>query len=137
MHTVKDMRTSKLHEIINSPYFEDLVMLQHADAMGTTRPESDRLATSNRDWLYAKKAEFENAPPEQKLGAPPIVSGEFFAKLMKEANIPAGPRRNEIRLAAIQAQQEGDFNPWLQQGLDGQAAAREWLAQNVPEFRKP
>jgi poly(A) polymerase len=136
MHGVRDFRPSKLHTLIKNPYFEDQVMLQHADVMGTGRPESDRLADSHRDWLYAKRTEFENAPKEQRLGAPPIVSGDFFVQLMKEANVPAGPRRNDIRLAAIYAQQEGGFNPWLQQGLDGQAAARAWLEQNVAEFKK-
>lgn len=123
MHAVQEMRRSKLMDLLNNPQLDEHIALQHADAVGTARP--DGISKSQRDWLQLQREQFaaqENSA--QGLGAKPIIDG----KVLVGMGLRSGPRIGEIKNKAIEAQREGAFS-------DMESAQR-WLQQNFEEFRR-
>jgi putative nucleotidyltransferase with HDIG domain len=120
MHVVDKMRPATLKDLLEKPYIEQLVALQHADATGTGR--ADSMAKSQRDFIRGKQAEFAAADPAQQLGAAPIVDGRWLI----DAGIKPGQRLGAIKNQALEAQRNGVFSTPEQ--------ALEWLRQNIPEF---
>ncbi len=121
MHDVEKMNPSTLKKLLELPYIEDLITLQHADAMGTGR--TDGAQHSKTAFLRAKLAEFAAAPEAQKLGAKPIIDGGLLLGL----GIKRGPRLGEIKNAAFDAQRNGAFST--------PDDALIWLRSNTPELQ--
>lgn len=118
MHTVQDWRRARLVEFLGSKYFQDQVALQHADAVGTARP--DGMSKSNRDWLMDQKSQVS-----ETAAAKPIIDG----KMLIDLGVKPGKQLGEIKNAAMDAQREGRFT-------DLESAQR-WLSENYPQLAKP
>ena len=116
MHKIDEMKPGKLYDILNSRYIDDMVALQHADAMGTGR--NDGMDKSRRDWIGAKREELASSLTEK-----PIIGGKELVSM----GIKPSPRLGEIKTAAFDAQREGKFND--------PASARQWLEENIPELK--
>ena len=106
MHIVDEMSNSKLRRLLENPYYDDLVSLQHADVNGTTLPEAERLRKSQRLFLEQKRAYFATLPEPQRVGADNLITGDI---LIEHFNLTPGPQFKPILLAAQEAQAEGEF----------------------------
>lgn len=123
MHTVQEWRRGKLATLLNSPYIDEHIALQHADATGTAR--TDGHGRSNRDWLFGKKAEFAaETNTALALGAKPLIDG----RMLIDMGVKPGPKLGEIKTKALEAQGDGVFTD--------AASANRWLLENYPELAK-
>lgn len=117
MHDGPKMRAATLKRLIERPDFNDLVVLQDADARGC-----DYVGSKSLKAFYAQKvAEFAALENEsQRPGAKPLVDGRVLISLGHKP----GPRFKEILEAARDAQDEGVFTD--------AAAAKAWVESNHP-----
>src|SRR5207302_3520372 len=80
MHSVPELRRSKLVALLERQDIQDLIALQHADAMGTGCPDCQM--HSQRNFLTAKLRELsEAAEAAQRPGATPLVTGDVLIAL--------------------------------------------------------
>lgn len=121
MHQIAKMSPAEVKRLLGLPYVEDLIALQHADALGTTHP--DRASHSMLDFIRAKQREYATGHPSQRVDAQPIINGETLGEL----GIKPGKRMGEIKNAAMEAQQNGLFN--------SREGGLEWLRQNIAECK--
>lgn len=121
MHKINEMSPSKLRQTLNLPYIEQLIALQHADSMGTTRP--DRATKSMLEFIRAKQKEIAAGDPAQRLDAKPIIGGDVLLGLGLKQSV----RMGEIIKTAMEAQQAGEFNT-----RDG---GLKWVRENIPELK--
>lgn len=123
MHKIQEMSPSTLRQTLNLPYIEQLIVLQHADTMATTRP--DRATRSMTDYIRAKQREIASGDASQRLDAKPLIGGDVLLGLGLKQSI----RMGEIIKTAMAAQQGGEFTT-LEGGL-------KWVRENIPELRLP
>jgi poly(A) polymerase len=104
MHSGPEMRESKLNKLLGDKYIQDLIELQHADAVGTGR--ANRNESSLRDFYLQNLARLTVKVPEsQKVGAGRLVDGRMLIEL---GHAP-GPKFTEMLKEAYEAQLEGAF----------------------------
>lgn len=117
MHDGPKMRPATLKRLIERPDFNDLVILQDADARGC-----DYVGSKSLKAFYAGKvAEFAALENEsQRPGAKRLVDGRLLISLGHKP----GPRFKEILEAARTAQDDGVFTD--------EAAAKAWVESNHP-----
>ncbi|HEY9788055.1 MAG TPA: HDIG domain-containing metalloprotein [Candidatus Obscuribacterales bacterium] len=115
MHGVTGLSRGKLLAILERPDIMDLIVLQHADAVGTTKP--DRLSKSNRDFLLDAIEKAKQTQPHQRPGAKSIVDGEKLKAWgfdpkdhFQSHGLRQGEHFRRIIEAAREAQMEGQFN---------------------------
>ncbi len=113
MHEVQNLRPGKLTALLERPDIMDLIEIQHADATGTKKPDSDK---SRRDFLLQK---LEDLKQSGKLGEKPIVNGNMLLAI----NMKPGPQFKTVLEAAREAQREGEFS-----NTEG---AQRWLKENA------
>ncbi len=113
MHEVQSLRPGKLTALLERPDIMDLIEIQHADATGTKKPDSDK---SRRDFLLQK---LEDLKQSGKLGEKPIVNGNMLLAI----NMKPGPQFKTVLEAAREAQREGEFS-----NAEG---AQRWLKENA------
>jgi len=113
MHEVQNLRPGKLTALLERPDIMDLIEIQHADATGTTKPDSDK---SRREFLLQK---LEDLKQSGKLGEKPIVNGNMLLAI----NMKPGPQFKTVLEAAREAQREGEFS--------NDEGAQRWLKENA------
>ena len=125
MHDFNDpsIKRSKLVRLMQRDDILDLIRMQHADVMGTGRPEQDRLASSHREFYLGLMDEFNNDPsPSRRTNAQELLNG----KVIKEMGFKPGPIFRVIKECATNAQYEGEFTD-----VEG---AKAWLSANTARF---
>ena len=95
-HNVKQFKKSTLVDFLRSPYIEDVIDLQHADALGGLNKDK-----SNKDYYLEKLTELKTV-----IHGKPLVTGKFLESL----EIPKGPLYSEIIKRAREAQDSGLIN---------------------------
>jgi len=126
MHTFPEgtVKRSKLVRLMEREDIMDLIMMQHADSLGTGRTQEEREASSHKAWYLAKLDEVRNDPnPALRAGAVMLVDGH----MIKEFGFKQGPVYRVIKEAAFEAQHGGEFADV--------AGARMWLEAHAQEFR--
>jgi hypothetical protein len=126
MHSFNDpaIKRSKLVRLMEHEHIMDLIMMQHADALGTGRTAAERASASLKDFYLGKLEEMRNDPrPAMRAGAAGLVDG----RMIKDLGFKPGPVYRVIKEAAFEAQHGGEFTD--------EAGARTWLAQHEAEFR--
>ena len=127
MHDFNDpaIKRSKLVSLMQRDDIMDLIRMQHADVMGTTRSLEDRMASSHRAFYLALLEEMANdASPARRLNAAPLIDGSH----VKAFGFKPGPVYRVIKDAALEAQHDGEFAD--------DAGALAWLAANADRFSK-
>ncbi|MBS2006057.1 MAG: HD domain-containing protein [Cyanobacteria bacterium SZAS TMP-1] len=118
------IKRSKLVRLMERDDIMDLIMMQHADSMGTGRTQEQRESASHKAFYLAKLDEVRNDPnPALRPGAVILVDG----KMIKELGFKPGPIYKVIKEAAFEAQHAGEFTD--------EASARQWLHARAEEFR--
>lgn len=97
MHYAPTWRPGKLFRLLENPYIEDLIALQHADAISTGCP--DRESKSNLKFYHQKLYELRNMSPE------PLITGDT----LKDLGHKPGPKFKEMLDEAMEAQRLGVF----------------------------
>jgi poly(A) polymerase len=126
MHSFGDpaIKRSKLVRLLEHEHIMDLIMMQHADALGTGRTEAERASASLKGFYLAKLEELRNQPTASlRAGATGLVDG----LMIKDLGFKPGPVYRVIKEAAFEAQHDGVFTD--------EAGAREWLKKNEAVFR--
>jgi poly(A) polymerase len=104
MHTVDELRRSKLVALLERLDIEDLIALQHADATGTGCPECEK--NSKTEFLRSKLTEMNEAfQAAMRPGAVPLVTGTVLIGL----GFKPGPSFKDMLSEAHDAQREGSF----------------------------
>ncbi|MBX9693179.1 MAG: HD domain-containing protein [Cyanobacteria bacterium] len=104
MHQGKKMRHSKLVNLLEHPYINEMIALQHADSMGTTC--ENRHEKSLLEFYNEKLDELKHKmPAAQMLGADPLVTGATLLGL----GFKPSPQFKVMLEQAMDAQREGAF----------------------------
>jgi tRNA nucleotidyltransferase/poly(A) polymerase len=122
MHAFNDpaIKRSKLVRLLERDDIMDLIMMQHADCLGTGRSYTERLEASLTDFYLGKLEEMANDPtPSRRAGAACLVDG----LMIKRLGIKPGPAYRVIKDAAYDAQHAGEFTD-----VEG---AEKWLEANA------
>lgn len=105
MHLGRELSTAKLVRLLEHEFINEMIALQHADSMGSTR--EDRHEKSLHDFYTAKMVELQNnAPPTQALNSIPLLTGAMLIALGHKP----GPKFKTILDEALDAQREGVFS---------------------------
>ncbi len=126
MHSFNDpaIRRSKFVRLMEHEHIMDLIMMQHADALGTGRTEAERASASLKSFYLSQLEALRNNPtPSLRAGAECLVDGA----LIKELGFKPGPVFRVIKEAGFEAQHDGEFTD--------AAGARAWLVKHAEEFR--
>lgn|GEM_PF-5384438 len=147
MHNGPKLSNRTRHNLLMLPYIEDLIELQHADALGRGKccasEEADAHeqgnAGSRKEFWDAALAEARNpVDPIRKIDADPILGGEQLLKLGYKSGVPLG----EIKEAAAFAQFEGEFSDmegallWLHENCETPEAANKRAVEIVHAQRE-
>jgi tRNA nucleotidyltransferase/poly(A) polymerase len=126
MHNFDDpaIKRSKLVRLMTREDIMDLIMMQHADALGTARTEAERASSSLKAFYLAKLEEMRDDPtPSMRSGAPALINGH----MVKRFGFKPSPLFKVIIEAAFEAQHAGEFTD--------EAGAETWLSMHAEEFR--
>jgi poly(A) polymerase len=114
MHEVRQMRPGKLAVLLEHPYIQDLIALQHADAMGCGSG-----ASTFREFLNGKLRDMEEEKVASKrAGATALVDGDMLITM----GFTPGPLFREIKGTSMEAQREGAFTD--------SAGASDWVREH-------
>lgn len=117
MHSVQDLRQSRLLALLERPDIMDLIALQHADATGTFR--ADRLSKSQEQFLLQKLEELR-----AQIKTPAVVTGRTLLDL----DFTPGPAFSRILKEAKDAQREGEFST--------EEGGKRWVLERYAEQQK-
>ena len=118
------IKRSKLVRLMEREDIIDLIMMQHADSLGTGRTAEQRQEASHKAYYLDLLAEMKNDPtPSRRAGAESLLDG----RLIKQHGFKPGPIFTVIKEAAYDAQHAGEFT-------DAEGA-EQWLTSKLEEFR--
>jgi poly(A) polymerase len=126
MHNFNDpaIKPHKLAVLMGREDIIDLIMMQHADSLGTRRTAEERASASLKSFYLAKLEELRNNPaPSLRPNAKGLVDGD----MVRRSGFKPGPLFKVILEAGFEAQHAGEFTD--------AASAQTWLAQHEAEFR--
>lgn len=103
MHHVDDMKKSTLIKLAENPHIQEMVWLQHADAVGR---ETNEPKFSHLEFMTRKLEEFKQLPPRQQPHSDHIITGLHILAY----GIPPGQIVKTIKDAAREAQFAGEFD---------------------------
>lgn len=120
MHAVRKMKKSTLIKLAENPFIQEMVLLQHADAMGRDTKEPK---FSHLDFMTQKLEEFKSLPPRQQPFSEAIINGDHIIRF----GLAPGPRFKDILTAARDAQLAGEFDEhsyaeWLEDHINREYA---------------
>jgi poly(A) polymerase len=120
MHQVQKMSGTELIQLMEDPFFESMMLLQHADALGreTKQPKESHLG-----FLKAKKAEFDLLPEHRRPSSKPLITG----KDLISRGLAAGVWMGEFLKRGREAQLKGEIDPETKES---------WLDAKLCEYAK-
>lgn len=121
LHHMDKMKKSTLMKWAEHPYIQEMVWLQHADAVGRTTNEPK---FSHLDFMTQKLAEFKALPPRQQPNSDSIINGDHLIQM----GLKPGPDFKTVLSAAREAQLAGEFDEntyqsWLERHLSCEVIA--------------
>lgn len=140
MHHVHEMKRSKLIKLAEHPHIQEMVWLQHADAVGrelaqpkdpydgkmdyTPSGKVKVVKDSHLEFMTQKLAEFKLLPPQQQPNSNSIINGDHLIQM----GLKPGPDFKTILNAAREAQLAGEFDEntyqsWLERHLSCEVIA--------------